>query len=83
MKYLLCTTCHRAWLGIVAAGCCNATPIVCSPWSSDARVWFRARLGTGRRAVEVVEFANYAPRDELRAALWRGVEQRGRAVHHG
>lgn len=79
--YLLCTACRRAWLGPVAASCCNARPLIVSPFSSDARVWFRARMID--RGTSVSERANLSDRHDLRASLWAGVEQRGRVVAFG
>ena len=79
--YLYCTTCRRAWLGPTAASCCNARPLIVSPFSSDARVWFRARMSD--RGTAVSERANLSDRRDLRASLWAGVMQRGRAVALG
>lgn len=76
--YLLCLTCRRAWFGPVAASCCAASPLVVSPWSDDARVWFRARLADGWRAAAVSARGNLASAAELRAALGLGVASRGR-----
>lgn len=82
--YLLCCECRRAWIAPVAASCCGERPLVVSPWSTDARAWFRYRLaGDVPRRHEVGELANFTSRDEVRAMLWRGVERRGRIVALG
>jgi hypothetical protein len=80
--YLICFTCRRAWLGLVAAGCCGADPVIVSPFGDERGVWFRARVA-GQRARAVSEIANFTDRDTMRGLLWAGVERHGRTVEIG
>lgn len=80
IRFLLCNRCRNAWIAPVAASCCGEQPIDCNPWSSDARVWFRARLGNTWRAAQVSERAAYGDRREFRETLARGAMARGRAI---
>mgnify|MGYP001582822501 CR=1 FL=1 len=76
--YLLCLTCRRAWISHAVAACCNTRPLTCSPWSPDARTWFRARLADGWRAAAVSALANLTSSDHMRLLLGLGIERRNR-----
>ena len=78
IRFLLCRECARAWCADAVETClgCGNEPIDCSPWGSDRRAWTDARLDGVRRAA-VFTTANYRGKDQHRASIRRGVEQRG------
>lgn len=80
IRFLLCNRCRTAWIAPVAAACCGEEPIDCNPWSADARVWFRARLGNTWRAAQVSERATFGDRREFKETLARGARTRGRGM---
>lgn len=74
MKYLLCLSCRRAWIGSVASSCCGERPLDVNPFSADRRAWFQARV---RDRVDELLIAQYQSGAAHRRSLAKGARAKG------